>query len=170
MKPPYIDRSCLICSGPEAFLNLHVTPMIHEQPQCSLNEAMRKNMFYTPSISTANVPAAREYESKDSLPGYDRYMMNITRFHYCYGVAIDENHSEIDDFVLSLANHCRYNGVGQEFSVKRLMMYSEYHDFEDLVRRCFRNVYCQPTNRTEQNGPQMTVEMRRMMEFLGRRY
>jgi hypothetical protein len=170
MSAPHVDRSCMMTSDTEAYLNMHLLPMIQEQPSCGLDEAMKRNMvknianvISTPSAEVKNMP-------KEILPGYDSYHGDMTKFHFCYAATMEEGHDEVDDFCLALAGHCQRNGLGQEFAVKRLMMYPEYKRYETMVRRCFNNVYCHPTSRTELSIPMMTIEMRRMRDFLDSHY
>jgi hypothetical protein len=168
MKSPSINRSCQISIDPKVYLNVNVVPMIQEQPMIPFDETVKKNLQH-------NIPAQEgkimpRPHAKDELPGYNEYLMDITRFQFCYSVTTDENHPEMDEFIISLAAHCQRNGIGQEFAAKRLMMFSPFNDYATMIRRTFHNVYSQSTNQKEQNIPQITVEMRRMVEFLNRRY
>lgn len=170
MSAPHTDRSSLVSSDSDAYFNTHLSPMIQEQPSCGLEEAMKRNVvknianvISTPSNKNGNAP-------KEVLPGYDSYHADMTKFHFCFAATEEEGHEEIDEFCLALASHCQRNGLVQEFAVKRLMMYPNYKRYETMVRRCFNNIYSHPTSKTEMGIPTMTIEMRRMRNFLDSHY
>jgi hypothetical protein len=159
-KHPRIDKGCRMSSDKGAFFNDNVIPMIIEQPVGPLTDTIRKN---------PNTDVGRR--DLFTLPGYDEVMMDIAKYHTCYSNVVEEGHEEIDDFVTSLAEQCRRNGISKEFAIKHLLRTAPYSTYEYIVRKCFEIVYIKGTPAREMNAiPQIALQMAHLRDFLENRY
>src|SRR5574344_427054 len=160
-KPPRIDRGCRISDDPDAYLNADVKPMLLTQPTAPLEpETIHP-------LSPVAVPSLPK-----TLPGYDEMQVTMTKFQFCYRHILEEETSDADLFLESLARECRRNDISEEFAVRRVLHKTPYGDMELLVRSCFRNVYDKGKEATaaESAIPDATRQMARLKDFMERRY
>ena len=160
-KPPRIDRGCRISDDPDAYLNADVKPMLLAQPTAPL----KPDTIHP--LSPQTVPSFQK-----TIPGYDEMLMAMTKFQFCYRHALEEETSDADLFLESLARECLRNDISEEFAVRRVLHKSPYKEMELLVKSCFRNVYDkgQGATATDSAIPDATLQMSRLRDFMERRY
>lgn len=159
-----------------AWMNANVRPMVMAQPTETLGESERRLLV------ESKLPGHYDTTFK-KLPGYDALDMMMLSFQKCLSLTLGGNGStmgggilsvgedSMDLFLAELAERCYANGVGEEFAIKRLLVFSRFRDKEVLVRECFHNVYeqekSQPADKLISKG-QVIANM--LLDYLPRRY
>ncbi len=177
-----INHYVVLTPDRRAWMNMNVRPMVMPQPAKTLSETERRMLV------ESKLPDYYDTTFK-KLPGYDELEMMMLNFQKCLSLTLDGTASgwkkvfaidadSIDLFLTELAERCYANGVGEEFAIKRLLIFNRFHDKEVLVRKCFGNVYeSQDVGRgfpSRTSSPKAIsksqVMMNMIIDYLPRRY